>query len=235
LYFLEMNTRLQVEHTVTEMVTAYDIVRRQIMIAYGEGIGIDQEDVKIRGHAIECRINAEDPITFLPRRGKIVHYRSPGGFGVRVDSGIHMGYEIPPYYDPMISKLIVWSNTRLGAIARMRRALYEYVIEGVETNIPLHMVIMEDEEFVKGNIHTRFIEERRIPERVLEAMKSIRNLKTRLDEIFSEGRREDRKDLIAAAVSAVMAYIQSEEKRGLIRERADSGWKIFYRLRRMGL
>lgn len=235
LYFLEMNTRLQVEHPVTEMVTAYDIVKRQIMIAYGEGIGFDQEDVRIRGHAIECRICAEDPITFLPRSGKIIHYRSPGGFGVRVDSGIHMGYVISPYYDSMISKLIVWSNTRLGAIARMRRALYEYVIEGVETNIPLHMVIMEDEEFVKGNIHTKFIEERKIPERVLESIKNIRNLKTRLDEIFREGEKENNKDLIAAAVSAVMAYIESEKKaQGLIRERTDSSWKMFYRLRQLG-
>jgi len=220
---------------VTEMVTSYDMVKRQIMIAYGEGIGLDQEDVRIRGHAIECRIYAEDPITFLPRSGKIIHYRSPGGYGVRVDSGIHMGYEILPYYDPLISKLIVWSNTRLGAIARMRRALYEYVIEGVETNIPFHMVVMEDEEFVKGNIHTKFIEERRIPERVLESIKNIRNLKARLDEIFREGRKENRNDLVAAAVSAVMAYIQSERRvQGLIQERTDSSWKMFHRLRQLG-
>ncbi len=238
LYFLEMNTRLQVEHTVTEMVTGFDIVKEQIRIAYGEGLSFDQDDVKLRGHAIECRINAEDPITFLPRSGKIIHYRSPGGIGVRVDSGIHMGYRITPYYDPMISKLVVWSNTRLGAIARMRRALYEYVIEGVETNIPFHMVVLGDEEFVKGNIHTRFIEERKIPERVLESIKSIRYLKTRLNEIFREDvvcKEEIGRNLIAAAVAAVMAYIESEKTvEGLISAKGSESWKMFYRLKQIG-
>lgn len=235
LYFLEMNTRLQVEHTITEMVTGIDIVKQQIRIAYGEEIGFDQEDVKINGHAIEARINAEDPINFLPRSGKITHYRSPGGPGVRVDSGVHMGYEISPYYDSMISKLTTWGRTRLEAIARMRRALYEYIIEGVETNIPFHMVVVEDEEFVKGNTHTKFIEERNIQERVLNSIKNIRHLKHRLDMIFC-GVDQPQSDIdpIAIAVSAVMAYLENEKLEGLIDAKVSQSWKIYNRLRSLG-
>ncbi|WP_457591624.1 acetyl-CoA carboxylase biotin carboxylase subunit [Geoglobus sp.] len=236
LYFLEMNTRLQVEHTVTEMVTGVDIVKEQIRIAYGDGISFDQEDVVIRGHAIEARINAEDPVSFLPRSGRIDRYRSPGGPGVRVDSGVHMGYEIPPYYDSMISKLVVWGRTRIEAIARMRRALYEYIIEGVETNIPFHMVVLEDEEFVKGNTHTKFVDERNIPERVLQSLKNIRHLKTRLDEIFTRDHYECEfeENIIPVAVSAVLAYIESESVEGLIEAKTSQSWKVYNRLKTLG-
>ncbi len=236
LYFLEMNTRLQVEHTITEMVTGIDIVKEQIRIASEVGMTVDQEDVRIRGHAIEARINAEDPVNFLPRTGKIVHYRSPGGPGIRVDSGIHMGYEITPYYDSMISKLVAWGKTRMEAIARMRRALYEYIIEGVETNIPFHMVVVEDEEFVKGNTHTKFIEERHIPERVLSSIKSIKHLKTRLDEIFTRDHIEksDWDEIVFVAVSAVMACIDSRETEGLVETRTSQSWKVYSRLKNMG-
>ena len=236
LYFLEMNTRLQVEHTITEMVTGIDIVKEQIRIASGVGMSIDQSDVGMRGHAIEARINAEDPVNFLPRTGKIMHYRSPGGPGIRVDSGIHMGYEITPYYDSMISKLVAWGRTRIEAIARMRRALYEYIIEGVETNIPFHMVVVEDEEFVRGNTHTRFIEERHIPERVLSSIKNIKHLKTRLDEIFTRDHIEESKwdDVVLVAVSAVMACIDTREAEGLVEAKTSQSWKVYSRLKNLG-
>ncbi len=236
LYFLEMNTRLQVEHTITEMVTGIDIVKEQIRIASGTGLSFDQDDVVIRGHAIEVRINAEDPVNFLPRTGKIVHYRSPGGPGIRVDSGIHMGYEITPYYDSMISKLVAWGKTRMEAIARMRRALYEYIIEGVETNIPFHMVVVEDEEFVRGNTHTKFIEERHIPERVLSSIKNIKHLKTRLDEIFTRDHMEKSEwnEIVFVAVSAVMACIDSIEVEGLVDAKTSQSWKVYSRLKNLG-
>ncbi|MDK2875984.1 MAG: pyruvate carboxylase subunit [Archaeoglobaceae archaeon] len=186
LYFLEINSRLQVEHPITEVVTGVDIVKNQILIASGEELRYDQEDIKPRGHAFECRINAEDPINFYPTTGKIVHYRSPGGVGIRVDSGVHQGYKIPEEYDSMISKLVAFGENREEAIARMRRALYEYIIEGVETNIPFHLAVFYDEEFVKGNIHTKFIEERRILEKVKEYKDTSRRIKNKLDEIFRE-------------------------------------------------
>ena len=232
LYFLEMNTRLQVEHTITEMVTGIDIVKEQIRIASGEGMSIDQEDVKIRGHAIECRINAEDPINFLPRTGKITHYRSPGGPGIRVDSGVHMGYEIPPYYDPMISKLIAWGRTREEAIARMRRALYEYIIEGVETNIPFHIVVLNDEEFTRGNTHTRFVEERRIIERVKSVLDSITHLKKRLDEIFTADHFVSEEDIVAAAISAAIAEYLKDS--GVVEIKTSEAWKTISRLKTLG-
>ena len=137
-YFMEMNTRLQVEHTVTELITGIDLVKQQLAIAAGDSLPFEQEDLSIRGHAIECRINAEDPLNnFAADPGKIVRYRSPGGPGMRVDSGIHMGYTIPATYDSMIAKLCSWGMTRQEAIARMRRAIYEYVIIGVKTTLPL--------------------------------------------------------------------------------------------------
>ncbi len=208
-YFLEINSRLQVEHTITEVVTGIDIVKYQILIAYGEELRHRQEDVTLRGHAIECRINAEDPVNFYPRSGRIVHYRSPGGIGVRVDSGIHMGYRIPEEYDSMISKLIAFGETRREAIARMKRALYEYIIEGVETNIPFHIAVMNDEEFVKGNIHTKFVEERNIAEKVKDYMMAFRPIKARLDEIFMES--EFTREEISAVVTAIDLYEQEEE------------------------
>ena len=158
-YFMEMNTRIQVEHPVTEMVTLIDIVRNQIRIAKGEKLGYTQDDVQIVGHAIECRINAEDPVKFTPSPGRITAFNIPGGPGVRVDTAVYPGYVVPPYYDSMIAKLIVHARTRESAIARMQRALDMMVIEGIKTTIPLHQAIMADENFQKGEFSTKFMEE----------------------------------------------------------------------------
>jgi acetyl-CoA carboxylase biotin carboxylase subunit len=158
-YFMEMNTRIQVEHPVTEMVTLADIVRNQIKIAEGENLGYKQEDVQIVGHSIECRINAEDPVTFTPSPGKITAFNIPGGPGVRVDTAAYPGYVVPPHYDSMIAKLIVHARTRELAIARMKRALEGMVVEGIKTTIPLHLRIMNDEKFQKGEFSTKFMEE----------------------------------------------------------------------------
>jgi acetyl-CoA carboxylase biotin carboxylase subunit len=158
-YFMEMNTRIQVEHPVTEMVTLADIVRNQIRIAEGEALGYSQDDVIIVGHAIECRINAEDPVTFAPSPGMITAFNLPGGPGVRVDTYVYPGYRVPPFYDSMIAKVIVHARTRELAIARMRRALQAMVIEGIKTTIPLHLRIMDDPDFQAGNISTRFLED----------------------------------------------------------------------------
>lgn len=158
-YFMEMNTRIQVEHPVTEMVTLADIVRNQIRIAEGEELGYTQDDVQIVGHSIECRINAEDPEKFTPSPGKLTAFNIPGGPGVRVDTAVYPGYNVPPYYDSMIAKLIVHARTRELAIARMKRALEMMVVEGIKTTIPLHLKIMNDERFQTGNFSTKFMEE----------------------------------------------------------------------------
>lgn len=157
-YFSEMNTRIQVEHPVTELVTGIDIVRWQLLIAAGEPLAIQQSDVKMRGHAIECRINAEDPYNdFAPCPGRINFYSPPGGNGVRVDSSAYSGYMVSPFYDAMIAKLIVWDDSREKAIARMKAALYDFVIDGVKTTIPFHQEVLESPEFHKGGIGTDFI------------------------------------------------------------------------------
>ncbi|HHV72562.1 MAG TPA: acetyl-CoA carboxylase biotin carboxylase subunit [Clostridia bacterium] len=159
-YFLEMNTRIQVEHTITEMITGIDIVKTQIEIAAGLPLRFKQEDIKLNGHAIECRICAEDPFSsFMPSPGKIIEFRPPGGFGIRNESGVTAGYEISTYYDSMLAKLIAWGNDRAEAIARMRRALQQYVIEGPKTTIPLLWAIMDNEDFKSKNISTKFLEE----------------------------------------------------------------------------
>ncbi|MBI4732587.1 MAG: acetyl-CoA carboxylase biotin carboxylase subunit [Chloroflexi bacterium] len=159
-YFLEMNTRLQVEHPVTEMVTGLDIVTEQIRIAHGWKLNHRQEDIRWRGAAIECRINTEDPYNnFVPSTGRITLTQLPTGPGVRVDTGVYIGFEISPYYDPLISKLIVWGETRPQAIARVRRALEEYRIAGVRTNIPFHQTMMATYPFISGEYDTRFVEE----------------------------------------------------------------------------
>ncbi len=158
-YFMEMNTRIQVEHPVTEMVTLADIVRNQIRIASGEDLQYQQSDVQIVGHSIECRINAEDPVTFVPSPGKITAFNIPGGPGVRVDTAAYPDYTVPPYYDSMIAKLIVHARTRELAIARMERALDMMVVEGIKTTIPLHKKIMADERFRRGDFSTKFMEE----------------------------------------------------------------------------
>lgn len=154
-YFIEMNTRIQVEHPVTEMVTGIDLIKEQLKIAAGQPLTIKQEDIRMKGHAIECRINAEDPQTFLPAPGKIEWFHAPGGLGVRWDSHIYSGYTVPPYYDSMVGKLICYGDSRDTAIARMRQALDEIVVEGIKTNIPLQKEIMRDDNFALGgtNIH----------------------------------------------------------------------------------
>jgi acetyl-CoA carboxylase biotin carboxylase subunit len=158
-YFMEMNTRIQVEHPVTEMVTLTDIVRNQIRIAEGEPLGFTQDDVIMVGHAIECRINAENPETFVPSPGKITTFNLPGGPGVRVDTYVYPEYRVPPFYDSLIAKVVVHARTRELAIARMRRALEAMVIEGISTTIPLHLKIMNDPIFQEGNFSTRFLED----------------------------------------------------------------------------
>ncbi|MCD2322620.1 acetyl-CoA carboxylase biotin carboxylase subunit [Sphingomonas sp. IC-56] len=158
-YFIEMNTRLQVEHPVTEMITGMDLVREQIRVAEGHSLSVTQDEIEFRGHAIECRINAEDPKTFAPSPGKITAFHAPGGMHVRVDSGIYAGYKIPPYYDSMIAKLIVFGRTREGCIRRLRRALEEFVIEGVKTTIPLHQALLDEPDFQSGNYTIKWLEE----------------------------------------------------------------------------
>ena len=157
-YFIEMNTRIQVEHPVTEMITGVDIVRQQLRIAAGEKLQYQQDDIQIRGHAIECRINAEDPETFMPSPGTIEHYHPPGGPGVRVDTHIYGGYKVPPFYDSMIGKLIVHGDNRELAIARMSMALSEIIIEGIKTNIPLHQRIISDAAFITGGTDIHYLE-----------------------------------------------------------------------------
>ena len=157
-YFIEMNTRIQVEHPVTEMVTGIDIVREQLRIASGEKLAYRQDDIDMHGHAVECRINAEDPDTFMPSPGVIEHYHPPGGFGVRVDTHIYGGYKVPPYYDSMIGKLIVHGDTRELALARMSMALSEIVVEGIKTNIPLHQKIIADAAFMNGGTDIHYLE-----------------------------------------------------------------------------
>ena len=153
-----MNTRVQVEHPVTEMVTGVDIVREQIRIAGGETLSCRQSDIQIKGHAMECRINAEDPKTFMPSPGKITQYHVAGGLGVRVDSHIYNGYTVPPHYDSMIGKIITFADTRLGAIIKMQNALDEMVIDGIKTNILLQRKIMQDETFQKGGVNIHYLE-----------------------------------------------------------------------------
>lgn len=157
-YFMEMNTRLQVEHTVTEMITGIDLVREQIRVAAGAKLSYTQDEVELRGHAIECRINAENPDTFFPSPGMIKRSHFPGGLNVRVDSAIYDGYKIPPTYDSMIAKLIVFGKTRNGCIMRLKRCLKEFVIEGVDTLIPLHERIIEDPEFIDGSYNIHWLE-----------------------------------------------------------------------------
>jgi acetyl-CoA carboxylase biotin carboxylase subunit len=159
-YFIEMNTRVQVEHPVTEFITGYDIVQQQIRIAFGERLSIRQRDVSPRGHAIECRINAEDPFKFTPSPGRITSWHPPGGPGIRVDSHVYAGCVSPPHYDSLIAKVIAYGDTREQAIARMRVALSEMVVEGIQTNIPLHRELMTDARFITGGTSIHYLEQR---------------------------------------------------------------------------
>ncbi len=159
-YFIEMNTRVQVEHCVTEMVTGIDIVKEQLSIAAGNKLSIKQEDVKINGHAFECRINAEDPKTFMPSPGKVTHYHAPGGLGIRVDSHLYSGYSVPPHYDSMIAKVIAHAETRETALGRMRSALDELLVEGIKTNTPLQRDLCRDSAFIEGGVNIHYLEKK---------------------------------------------------------------------------
>jgi len=157
-FFIEMNTRLQVEHPITEMVSGLDLVREQLRIASGAPLGYRQNDIKLRGHAIECRINAENPDTFAPSPGRVTDYHAPGGLGVRVDSALYHGYEVPLYYDSLIAKLVIYGNSRNECLMRLRRALEEYVIAGIETTIPLHQRLVAAAEFIDGDYDVHWLE-----------------------------------------------------------------------------
>ena len=212
-YFLEMNTRLQVEHPVTELVTGVDIVQEQLRIARGRRLRLTQEDVKMKGWAIECRINAEDPYSnFMPSTGTITASRLPMGPGVRVDTGVFPGYEITPYYDSMISKLICYGETRGEAVLRMRRALEEYRIMGVKTNIPFHQHMMDSHRFLTGQFDTKFVEDR-----------------------FSMRDREALDEREAAILATLVAHKQSQHASQIVApgERDTSNWKWYSRWERL--
>jgi acetyl/propionyl-CoA carboxylase alpha subunit len=211
-----MNTRLQVEHPVTEMVTGVDIVKEQLRIARGRALSHKQEDIHPNGWAIECRINAEDPYNnFIPSTGRITHTLLPTGPGIRVDTGVYIGFEVSPYYDSLISKLIVWGATRGEAILRMRRALEEYRILGVRNNIPFHQRLMDSHRFMGGQYDTRFIEER-----------------------FSLETAEEGKESqpeVAALLATLVAHQQTERAAHVIlrNERDTSNWKWLSRWERL--
>jgi acetyl-CoA carboxylase biotin carboxylase subunit len=215
-FFMEMNTRLQVEHPVTEMVTGVDIVKEQIRIARGRQLRYTQDEIRMNGWAIECRINAEDPYNnFLPSTGRITHTLLPTGPGIRVDTGVYIGFEISPFYDSLISKLIVWGETRAEAILRMRRALEEYKIIGVRSNIPFHQTLMDSHRFMGGQYDTRFVEER-----------------------FSMEAAEESKlyqPEVAAIVASLVAHEQTQRAAHIIQrgERDTSNWKWLGRWERL--
>ncbi|KPC53522.1 acetyl-CoA carboxylase biotin carboxylase subunit [Amantichitinum ursilacus] len=174
-YFIEMNTRVQVEHPVTELITGIDIVQEQIRVAAGEQLRYTQKDVKLKGHAMECRINAEDPLKFVPSPGRITSYHAPGGPGVRVDSHVYQGYFVPPNYDSMIGKIITYGDTREQAMARMRIALSETVVQGIHTNIPLHQQLLLDAEFIKGGTSIHYLEHKMPEIRALVEAQTAQN------------------------------------------------------------
>src|SRR3990172_1349374 len=215
-FFLEMNTRLQVEHPVTEMVTGIDIVKEQIRIARGRKMRYSQEDIHLNGWAIECRINAEDPYNnFMPSTGYISSVMVPSGPGVRVDTGVYAGFTITPYYDALISKLICWGETRGEAILRMRRALEEFRILGVKTNIPFHQTVLDSPRFIAGQFDTRFVEERFT--------------------MNGDGEGREELDLIAAILATLVAHRQTQEAAQIVRRgtRDASNWKWVGRWERM--
>jgi acetyl-CoA carboxylase, biotin carboxylase subunit len=158
-YFIEMNTRIQVEHPVTEMITDIDLIFEQIRVAAGSHLAIKQSDVEFHGHAIECRINAENPVSFRPSPGKILHYHAPGGLGVRIDSAVYQGYSIPPYYDSLVGKLIVHGKTRTECLMRLKRALDEVVVDGIETTLPLFRALVREKDIIDGNYHIHWLEQ----------------------------------------------------------------------------
>ena len=212
-YFLEMNTRIQVEHPITEAITGLDLVKQQLYIAAGEELNYQQKDISIRGHAIECRINAEDPLAdFAPNPGKITGYRSPGGNGVRVDSGVYMNYTIPSFYDSMISKLIVWGQNREESISRMKRALSEYIILGVKTTIPFHKAMMLSPHFQKGRLHTHFVDiyKKEIMDNMKKVIQEDKMKEARLKSTFLPSKRVA---AVSAAVNSYMAQSIAQNKK----------------------
>lgn len=215
-YFLEMNTRLQVEHLVTEMITGIDIVKAQIKIASGQDLEYEQNDIIIRGHAMNCRINAEDPyIDFMPCPGTVESFHLPGGPGVRVDTHLYDGYSISAFYDPLIAKLAVWGANRKESIQRMKNALEEFIIGGVETTIPFHKKIMEDKYFLEGDIHINFVEER-------------------IGEVLQ--RQELSDEEVAAVVAVLATQLERESIRAVIPQRKSetvSFWKLANRMKRL--
>jgi acetyl/propionyl-CoA carboxylase alpha subunit len=215
-YFLEMNTRLQVEHPVTEVVTGVDIVKEQIRIARQRQMRYTQDDIQLKGWAIECRINAEDPFNnFMPSTGRISHILLPTGPGVRLDTGVYPGFEVTPYYDSLISKIIVWGETRAEAILRMRRSLEEYRIVGVRTNIPFHQNLMDSTRFIAGQYDTRFVEHKFS----MQVAESIR----------------DNQQEIAAIMASIVAHKQARQAATIIQrgDRDTSNWKWVSRWERM--
>jgi pyruvate carboxylase subunit A len=191
-YFLEMNTRLQVEHPITEVTTGVDLAREQLRVSSGLELEYDQNDIQPRGHAIECRINAEDPMNnFAPAPSKIIRYAEPSGPGIRIDSGVYQGFTIPPFYDSMIAKLIIWAEDRHRAIERTKRALWEFQIGGVKNNIPFHQVVMNNKQWIKGEYDTSFIPRYKILDKVVEHVK------------------ETKSELSSSRTAAVMAAVQT--------------------------
>jgi acetyl/propionyl-CoA carboxylase alpha subunit len=216
-YFLEMNTRLQVEHPITELVTGIDIVKEQIRIARGRKLRYAQEDITLNGWALECRVNAEDPYNnFLPSTGLLTSVIPPSGPGVRVDTGVYAGFEISPYYDSLISKLICWGDTRGEVILRMRRALEEYRILGVKTNIPFHQTIMDSHRFIAGSFDTRFVEERFSME-------------------DNDSAEKEALPMIAAVMATLVTHQESQQASQIIQrgKRDTSNWKWVGRWERM--
>ena len=247
-YFLEINSRLQVEHTITEMITGVDIVKEQMKIASGEEMSYKQQDIGINGWAIECRINSEDPLTFMPSSGRIELYRSPGGIGIRVDSGINMGYTISPFYDSMVSKLIVWGGSRKEAINRLRRALYEYIIIGIKTNIPFHEAVVNNEHFFDGDLSTDFIEEYGIQKDVEKILESdISKLKEFALIFVKERNNSSTSDVpnesivdtktsseeIATISAAISMYLESERRYSYRPQSFTSNWSLVGRMEQM--
>jgi pyruvate carboxylase subunit A len=199
-YFLEMNTRLQVEHPITEAITGVDLAREQLRVASGFDLQYEQVDIHPRGHAIECRINAEDPLNnFSPAPGKIIRYAEPSGPGIRIDSGVYRGFTIPPFYDSMIAKLIVWAEDRNQAIARTKRALWEFQIGGVSHNIPFHQVVMDHPSWIKGRYNTSFIQKYEILSKVVDHVKEMKTL--------------SQNPKVAAAMAAVQAFSTASIKK----------------------
>ncbi len=222
-YFMEMNTRIQVEHTVTELVCGLDLIKEQLRIASGEPLGYEQSDVCLKGWAMECRINAEDPATFTPSPGKVEFYRPPGGFGIRVDSAAYSGYTVSPYYDSLIGKLLVYGQTRSEVVARMQRALAEFDIRGVKTTIPFHQLVLADQDFQRGEFTTDFIEQK--------TSLNFHHSLIQPNNINTKQANQDNSLVFAAALAAVKAYEDSENQANhnnntLLAGKGRSAWRF---------